>query len=111
MDMEQVRLLCAAGEEDIAMGGNVFPYCTDGEILGAILSGDGDCFQAVITRLAIGRVAFNNLFRVFKRTKMSQALRIRFYESFVVGTLHGFQAWVFSKAVIRKVNGDRKSVV
>jgi hypothetical protein len=87
------------------MGGSAFPYCTEGEILGSILSGSGDCFQAVTIRLAIGRGAFNNLYRVFKRKQIPLDLRFRFFESFVVGTLHGYQAWLFSGAVIKRLNG------
>jgi hypothetical protein len=48
-DLARVRLLCASGEEDIRMGGSAFPYCTEGEILGSIVSGSGDCFGSKLS--------------------------------------------------------------
>ena len=55
--------------------------------------------------MAIGRDAFNALYRVFKRKTLTVALKVRFYESFVIGTLHGSHGWIFGGAVIRRLNG------
>ena len=77
-DLRTVRLLCASGEEDIAMGGDEFGFLTDHDILGCLQSGDGNHMPAVQARLAIGRAAFNRLYRLFKRRQFPTELKLRF---------------------------------
>ena len=110
-DLRPVRLLCASGEEDIAMGGDEFGFLTDHDILGCLQSGDGNHMPAVQARLAIGRAAFNRLYRLFKRRQFPTELKLRFYESFVIGTLHGYQAWLIDGAIQRRINGWNASML
>ena len=110
-DLQPVRLLCASGEEDIAMGGDEFGFLTDHDILGCLQSGDGNHMPAVQARLAIGRAAFNRLYRLFKRRQFPTELKLRFYESFVIGTLHGYQAWLIDGAIQRRINGWNASML
>ena len=77
-DLRHVRLLCASGEEDIAMGGDEFGFLTDHDILGCLQSGDGNHMPAVQARLAIGRAAFNRLYSLFKRRQFPTELKLRF---------------------------------
>ena len=104
-DLQKARLLGGDESDGVKIGGQEHEYCLDGEILGSILSGDNDCLPAINQRMAIGRDAFNALYRVFKRKTLTVALKVRFYESFVIGTLHGSHGWIFGGAVIRRLNG------
>jgi len=87
------------------MGGLIRPYCCDGGILGSVISGDNDCGPDIQIRLAIGRAKYNQLYRTFTRQKMNLDLRIRLYESFVLGTLHGYQGWLLDGPALRAING------
>ena len=105
LDMEQVRLMYATGDDDAITGGIGCPYLTDAEILGSVVSGDGTYMQAVKTRQAIGRASFNKLYRMFSRSKLPKDLRLRFFESFIASTMHGSSSWVLGATVRRLVNG------
>ena len=110
-DVDQVRLLGLAGDDDAIPGGTGCDYCMDGTILGAIVSGDGSCMPAVSARMAVGRASFNQLYRVFKRKQLTMDTKLRFYESFVLSMLHGSVAWVYGTTVQRAINGWNASML
>ena len=66
-------------------GGTPVKYAPQGEVLGCIVCGDGNCDADVTRRLGIGRRYYNKLFRFYTNEDLPEDLRIEFFAAAVIG--------------------------
>ena len=81
---------------------NVYTF----EYLGCRIQSDGDETADINYRMAIAQTVFNSLSHLWGDHRLTQNMKIRLYRSAVCSTIsHGCEAWTFSPAVRKILNG------